>query len=763
MIHKILKLAILISLLMIAAATSHPQQTAHKNTNPPAGPVHHLNENDFIRDWIVAGPFPNQPTDEPLPDGTRQRGFYTDYLAAMGGESKAVLAEQAAIIYQDEQNKLHSIKPQRTKANDAGIIDFEKIFGQIDHKVAYAFCYIYSDADQQAHFLFGSDDGAKIWINGKQVHSIDEGRALSFRQDQFHASLTKGYNTILIKVSEWVRDWAFAIEAFDAQGYAKIEAEIRAKYDFNEFLNCRLIPKKENRWNYYFMPGEFPEMRWEKPYLVEKVMGEFPLTIRWFNNELNEVETPEKSGRYAYYAEGTTPAGIHIRRAGTMYCMPADWVAWGERPKAYVQFLPLENVDKKAWEDHKEAIASFAGRTVLLSILDQDEGAKLMSFIHEMEATDEPESLTDTPIIRDHDYHLALKRKILGVENKWPALQLPQKIIGEPATVLRTGTAQEAGVKPGTADKIRAVCQQWYEESGEPFIVLVARRGVIIIHEAFGERSDGNITLNTATENASITKLITGLMFAQFVDQGLITIDDPVGKFLPDFPTDGEKALTLRHCFTHTSGLWGHEEWGGLHNPWLDNVVANLLNQLPVGKTHEYNGMGYDLAGKVMEMVSGKSIFRLMRENFFDPLGLKHTILEEDLGFSCHSTAGEFAVIGQMLLNKGSYGHLKFFSPETCTKLLPQSLSKFYPGINVDWGIGITWMHYHHPDAGKNGLPQDHTILGRNMIGHGSATSAILRVDPDNDLVITQTRRRGGAAYDKYLTKFLMAIEDGLE
>ena len=72
-------------------------------------------------------------------------------------------------------------------------------------------------------------------------------------------------------------------------------------------------------------------------------------------------------------------------------------------------------------------------------------------------------------------------------------------------------------------------------------------------------------------------------------------------------------------------------------------------------------------------------------------------------------------------------------------------------------------MHYHHPDAGKNELPQDHTILGRNMIGHGSATSAILRVNPDNDLVITQTRRRGGAAYDKYLQKFLMAIEDGLE
>ena len=53
--------------------------------------------------------------------------------------------------------------------------------------------------------------------------------------------------------------------------------------------------------------------------------------------------------------------------------------------------------------------------------------------------------------------------------------------------------------------------------------------------------------------------------------------------------------------------------------------------------------------------------------------------------------------------------------------------------------------------------------LSKNVIGHGSATSAILRVDLDNDLVITQSRRRGGKAYGKYLVEFLMAIEDGLE
>ena len=90
------------------------------------------------------------------------------------------------------------------------------------------------------------------------------------------------------------------------------------------------------------------------------------------------------------------------------------------------------------------------------------------------------------------------------------------------------------GIKKGTADKIRKVCQEWYEESKESFVMLIAKNGNVLIHEAFGERADGKVTLQTVTEIASVTKLLTGVMFAQFVDQGLIDIDDPVGKYLPD-------------------------------------------------------------------------------------------------------------------------------------------------------------------------------------------------------------------------------------
>lgn len=534
-----------------------------------------------------------------------------------------------------------------------------------------------------------------------------------------------------------------------------------SKEDIIEFQNCRIVPLLGNPWDYTFEPGKFPDLEWDRPDFVEKVMGKFPLEARWFDSQLNDVNTPQQPGRYAFYVEGKTPKGKIIRRASTVYCRPKYWFGWSEKPKAHLEFLAVDGIDRSVWEENEDAIATFAGRIVLYSILRQQQGAVLMSYLHEMKATGNSPVLTDTPLIRDHDYHLALKQKILDIEKKYPPLRMPQRT--KKSSVLRKGTEEEAGFKPGTVNKLRTVCRSWFEESGEPFIVLVARHGVVVIHEPFGQWTWGKLTLNSPTEMASLTKLITGLMFAQFVDQGLIGIDDHVGEYLPDFPVSGDKVITLRQCFTHTTGLFGHEEWGGLHNPWLENVIANGLEYLEPGKVHNYNGMGYDLVGKVMEVVSGKSIFRLMRENLFDPLELKNTTLEEDLGFSCFSTAGDFAKFGQLLLNRGSYGDLSFFSPQTFENILPKPLNMYYPDIDKEWGIGITWMRQKHPSAGKNGVPEDATVLSKNVIGHGSATSAILRVDLDNDLVITQSRRRGGKAYGEYLTKFLMTIEECLK
>ncbi|MCI0513812.1 hypothetical protein L0128_11415 [candidate division KSB1 bacterium] len=122
-------------------------------------PIYNLSDNTYIREWLVAGPFPNPPTDEPLPDGSYHYGYYTDFLKSIGGERQAVFESQTIIQFSEPDGVTRRIRPQRLQAEENGMVDFDKLFQQTDQKVAYAFCFINSDKNQAAQFLLGSDDG----------------------------------------------------------------------------------------------------------------------------------------------------------------------------------------------------------------------------------------------------------------------------------------------------------------------------------------------------------------------------------------------------------------------------------------------------------------------------------------------------------------------------------------------------------------------------------------------------------------------------
>lgn len=714
----------------------------------------------FVRNWLVLGPFPNQKMEKPIVDNIFHVGFEKDYLKSIGGESKAVLSTETVVAFKDENGEEKLAKASPIEAWRNNIVDLGDYF-KADYKVAYAFCYIQSEKTQKINCLFGSNDDAKVWVNGKLVHKIHVQRGCNPSEDRFEIELNKGFNTVLVKVCQRVGGWGFAFEVCDEERLALLKAnELKIK-TIRTFQDCELQPEG---WRpYMFEQENFPKIQWKNPFVVETFAGKFPLQVRWFDNELNEVTVAKKPGRYMAFVEGTTPDGIKVRRAITLYRRDKDFRPWDYyENKHCLDYVPGGSIDKQAWEDRSNFFASQIGKQFTEQMYNEPRGAMMAAYLTEMKPINPKLLKTDTPKILNDDYHLALKCRVLGIEDKWPELKMPKKIKGKLSPVLRVGTLEEAGVKKYTPEKIRSVCNQWYEASEEPFAILVARRGVIIIHEAFGKTPTGPVTIDKPMYIASITKAITGLMFAQFVDQGLINIDDPVGKYLPDFPIEGDKVITLRHCFTHTTGLDGHYKWEGMHNPWLDNIIANGLSYLKPGKTFQYNGMGYDLAGKVMEIVSGKSIFRLMHENFFDPLGVNNTTID-DLACATTSSVEDIARIGQLILNKGSYGNLQFFSEKTYKELLPQKLNKFYPGMGLEWGIGLTWMRQSHPMAGEDGVPQDATILSKNIVGHGAASRAILRADMDNDLVIAQTRNAAGKDYNKYLVEFLTIIEDGLE
>lgn len=540
---------------------------------------------------------------------------------------------------------------------------------------------------------------------------------------------------------------------------SEIRKDSRANLDLLNFLDATMITgyNVESDVTFPLWKGEFPQLEVNSPATMNKFMGgDYSIDVKWFDTYLQEVDTLLGAGRYGYYAEITGSNGMVMRRAGTLFCTPSDWMVWTEPIQSNLGYFPFDSVPEVVWEENREAISDYGGQIILSSIINNQNGGILMAFIHDMYLKKLQPGPYHTPVIMDGDYHIQLKQKILGIETSREMLHLPEKT-DITAPILSPLGGEEKLKNVAFEKEMRALCTEWAESSGEPFDMLVAEDGKIMFHGAFGENLRGKFTLEEPSEIASITKLYTGLLFAQFVDQGMIGIDDPVGNYLPGFPKTGEKAITLRHCFTHTSGFYGHGSLGGVQNPWLDNSLALWLPYLEPGTQHYYNGMGYNLAGKVMEIVSGKSIFHLFQEYLFVPLQLQNTQLDIDLAYGVRSTAYDMAVVGQMLLNKGTYGDLLFFSDKTYEALLPVELEDYFPEIkNKTWGIGITpsnrWLNDEETGTKRN-------ILSDHIIGHGSATSSILNVDLENNIVITQSRMDAGAQYHEYLNRAYLIIE----
>jgi len=105
---------------------------------------------------------------------------------------------------------------RRAKVDNDNAVDFQQHFHiPTDGRIAYAVAFIDSDTAQRAYFQLNSDDGAQVWLNGKQILLADQSRSLNESADEFHGELKAGRNVLLVKISQQNNEWKFraAIEA----------------------------------------------------------------------------------------------------------------------------------------------------------------------------------------------------------------------------------------------------------------------------------------------------------------------------------------------------------------------------------------------------------------------------------------------------------------------------------------------------------------------------------------------------------------------
>src|SRR5437762_4040346 len=285
--------------------------------------------------------------------------------------------------------------------------------------------------------------------------------------------------------------------------------------------------------------------------------------------------------------------------------------------------------------------------------------------------------------------------------------------------------------------QIDQILRQKCEAREIPGVVAMAATGSEVIYQgAFGKRDLGKddaeenaMTADSVFWIASMTKAITSAACMQLVEQGKLSLDEPIGKLLPDlanpqvlegFDASGEpklrpatKPITLRHLMTHTAGF-AYEMWNGdmgkyMEKTGLPGVITcqNAALKGPImtdpGTRWEY-GTNIDFVGKAIEAVSGTRLDAYLRDNILAPLGMNDTAFKitdsmrqrlvgmhartEDGslapipfeleqapefhmgGGGLYGTAGDYIKFTQMILNMGRGNGNQVLKPETVA-LLP--------------------------------------------------------------------------------------------
>ncbi len=501
------------------------------------------------------------------------------------------------------------------------------------------------------------------------------------------------------------------------------------------FLEEELLAER-----YVFPPGKLPRVQWKRPAMVDNELGKFALRVSYYDKNMNRVERATAAGRYAAVVEGVTPGGFTIKRYVTLYCAPIALDDYGEDASIQINALPALGISPALWQSYKDNFRAFSFGDLIFYLQTSADAAIFLAGLAEMDTT---QPRLDSPRLRDRQWWIRFKRQQEGLNTQPVSFNPPQRHTRPIARELIDARTGASPYKESDLEKIRGVCRDWAREANEPFTALLAHQGRIIFHEAFGKQRDGSpMTITTPTWMASITKLLTGVLLMQFVDQGLLDLDAPLQRYLPEMqPLDGVK-LTLRHAVTHTHGGAWHGEWGSDWNPALENFVAHGLPYFEVGKNFQYNRLGYALAGKAMERLSGRAVPYLMEECLFKPLNMRHATVDNTYG-SLYATSGDLARLGQMLLNRGSYGEYYFFSAESFDRLLPASLETINPQIQKRWGIGAA------PLSGNG--------LSAQTFGHEAASGAIFRIDPEQELLLIVGRNHAGVKYDHFSSRFIEA------
>lgn len=204
------------------------------------------------------------------------------------------------------------------------------------------------------------------------------------------------------------------------------------------------------------------------------------------------------------------------------------------------------------------------------------------------------------------------------------------------------GGGRNQGEKDPRSEKIDKVFAQWDKPESPGCELAVIKDGQIVYKRGYGMANlEHSIPMSPASimDTGSVSKQFTAMAIALLAEQGKLTLDDDVRKYLPELP-QYEAPITIRHLIHHTSGVRDYltlMSIAGMRDDdyYVDGEVVNLLarqkelNFRP-GSEFLYSNSGYFLLSQIVKRASGKTLREFADENIFKPLGMTRTRFYDD-------------------------------------------------------------------------------------------------------------------------------------
>ncbi|WP_348223507.1 serine hydrolase domain-containing protein [Luteolibacter sp.] len=270
---------------------------------------------------------------------------------------------------------------------------------------------------------------------------------------------------------------------------------------------------------------------------------------------------------------------------------------------------------------------------------------------------------------------------------------------------------------------------------------------------------------------ASMTKPVTATAVMMMQEEGKLSMDDSVAKYLPEFrylkdAAGNEVVITLKQCLTHSSGLSDltPEETKNLTSlKELTPVVAAKPVQFPPGSKWQYCQTGINTAARIVEVVSGKSFPEFVQDRLFDPLGMKDTsfypnaelvarlatsykrtdageLEKADLFFlngkspsekgrypmangGLFSTATDYSIFARMILRGGEWDGKRYLKEETVKQMTSVQSGDLVTGFTPGNAWGLGWCVVREPQGVS-------AALSPGSFGHGGLFGTQAWIDP---------------------------------